>query len=145
MLLIRKRQPKIAFNLFLHWKKIGVSHQNRAIKKNATKLKRQQFSRLLLVVCFFSSIYDICSLSVSFHLYMIYRFGISNSHTYCSFSVFLFWIQLCYFACDSVHVIQEDGATTASTFFPFKASLGLPSTRQRSSYLLWVPRISLWS
>ena len=27
-----------------------------------------------------------------------------------------------------MHVIQEEGATTASTFFPFKASLGLPST-----------------
>ena len=69
-----------------------------------------------------------CFTSKSSNKKMLQNWKGSNSHAYCSFSVFLFWIQLCYFVCDFVHVIQEDGATTASTFFPFKASLGLPST-----------------
>ena len=126
--------PKRSLQSFLKLKKIGVSHQNRAIKKK--KLQNWKNSNSHTHFSFF----------VSFHLYMIYRFGFS-------LPALLYWVMLfffskqigCYFVCDSMHVIQEDGATIASTFFRFKAFLGLLARPQRWSYMLWVPRISFWS
>ena len=121
-LLLRKRSipPKRSHQSFLKLKKIGVSHQNQAIKKK--KCYNTEKAAILNSHAYFSFF-------VSFHLYMIYRFGFS-------LPALLYWVMLlffskqigCYFVCDSVHVIQEDRATTAtSTFLRFKASLGLHS------------------
>ena len=84
------------------------------------------------------------SFFVSFHLY---RFGFSLLALLYRVRFLFFSKQIgCYFVCDSVHVLQEDGgaATTTSTFLPSRASLGLPSRPGMGlgACLLWVPRIT---
>ena len=51
--------PKEAINLFLNWKKIGVSHQNRAVKKECYKTEKAAILNSHAYFSFFSSIYDI--------------------------------------------------------------------------------------
>ena len=115
--------PKEAFNLFLNWKKLGFHIKIEQLKKKSQNWKN-------------SNSHTHFSFFVSFHLY---RFGFS-------LLALLYWVMFlffskqigCYFVCDSVHVIQEDGATTAtSTFLRFKASLGLHSRLQRWRYIIY--------
>ena len=81
-LLLRKRliPPKRSHQSFLKLKKSGVSHQNRAIKKNATtKLKRQQFWILTPI-----------SLSLFLFIYIWYIDLDSAYQPYCIESCFSF-------------------------------------------------------